>query len=158
MKQQVGFIKTMNSVSIEMNIICDNESTESMEITETILENSHADLSIEFTYHNLTPPCPPIDEEIIIAGEFNYVNSTSTRIMLQNAYQAITSTETWEFVKKDIQSFMLSTSPEILRITEKMEKLGYSGHSGCSFGWTMRQMQYIAKNGEEEYKKLAVEY
>jgi hypothetical protein len=34
-----------------------------------------------------------------------------------------------------------------------MVELGYDGHSGCSFGYTMRIMQYIAKYGEEKYKK-----
>ena len=32
-----------------------------------------------------------------------------------------------------------------------MEELGYNGHSGYSFGWTMRQMQYIAEHGESNY-------
>jgi hypothetical protein len=47
---------------------------------------------------------------------------------------------------------MFSDDQEIWRITAKMEELGYNGHSGCSFGWTMRQMQYIAKYGEEKYR------
>jgi hypothetical protein len=34
-----------------------------------------------------------------------------------------------------------------------MEQLGYYGHSGSSFGLTMRTMQYIARNGEEKFKK-----
>jgi len=24
--------------------------------------------------------------------------------------------------------------------------LKYTGHSGCSFGWTMRQVEFLAKN------------
>jgi hypothetical protein len=75
--------------------------------------------------------------------------------MLQNAYQAVNQTETWNFVKKDIESFSLSSAPEIWRITNKMEQLGYNGHSGCSFGWTMRQMQIIAREGEGKYKEMA---
>ena len=39
-------------------------------------------------------------------------------------------------------------------IHNKMIELGYDGHSGGSFGWTMRQMQYIANHGEEKYKNL----
>jgi len=46
---------------------------------------------------------------------------------------------------------MLSTNPEICMIYKKMEELGYIGHSAFTFGWTMRQMQYIAKYGEIVY-------
>jgi hypothetical protein len=33
-----------------------------------------------------------------------------------------------------------------------MEELGYGGHSGASFGCTMRNMQYLAEHGEEKFK------
>ena len=95
----------------------------------------------------LLPPEPPIEEDMIVPGEFKYIKSSHSRDMLQNAYKAITQTETWDFVKKDIDSFMCSTNPE-------MGELGYDAHSGFSFGWTMRQMQFIAKNGEKEFKKI----
>jgi hypothetical protein len=39
-----------------------------------------------------------------------------------------------------------------------MEELGYDGHSGASFGWTMRTMQYIANHGEKKYKEIVNEY
>jgi hypothetical protein len=35
-----------------------------------------------------------------------------------------------------------------------MEDLGYDGHSGSSFGLTMRHMQFIALHGLEEHKKI----
>jgi hypothetical protein len=109
-------------------------------------------ISIE-TNTILPPQVPTIEEETFISGSFDYIESFSTREILKNAYQAITLTETWGFVRKDIESFMMSNSPEIKIITKKMFELGYYGHSGFSFGWTMRQMQFIAKNGEQEYKK-----
>lgn len=102
----------------------------------------------------LLPPEPPIEEDMLVPGEFKYIKSSHSRDMLQNAYKAITQTETWDFVKKDIDSFMCSTNPEIWIITKKMVDLGYDAHSGFSFGWTMRQMQFIAKNGEKEFKKI----
>ena len=102
----------------------------------------------------LLPPEPPIEEDRFVPGEFKYIKSSHSRDMLQNAYKAITQTETWDFVKKDIDSFMCSSSPEIWIITKKMGELGYDAHSGFSFGWTMRQMQFIAKNGEQEFKKF----
>ena len=48
---------------------------------------------------------------------------------------------------------MLSRDERILIITKKMEELGYKGHSGFSFGWTMRNMQYLAQNGVEKFKE-----
>ena len=142
----------MTTLSAEMNITETN-------ITETVLENSVADLAIEFDsqtdYTSLLMPPPPPPSTSFVPGEFKYVNDKHSRVMLQNAYQAVNQTETWNFVKKDIESFSLSSAPEIWRITNKMEQLGYNGHSGFSFGWTMRQMQFIAKNGEGKYKEMA---
>ena len=91
--------------------------------------------------------------EFLGNGQFEYVQDTHSREMLVNAWQAITSTELWDFVKQDTDTFMFSSDPRINIIGNKMVELGYGGHSGSSFGWTMRNMQFIAKHGEEEYKK-----
>ena len=84
---------------------------------------------------------------------FYYVDDNS-RIMFENAYQAISSTEMWDYMKKDMESFIFSSDKEIKIISKKMEDLGYDGHSGSSFGITMRNMQFIALNGLEEHKKI----
>jgi hypothetical protein len=109
---------------------------------------------------NILPPSPPtckeelqVEKENFIPGEFLYVKSSSTRKMLQTAWQAITLTENWDFVKQDIESFTFSDDKRTSDIYYKIEQLGYSGHSGISFGHTMREMQSLAKYGEEEYSK-----
>jgi hypothetical protein len=142
-------------------------NTTEMNITETVLENSVADLAIEIysqsDYTSLPepttsmPPTPPsIEEEAsFVPGEFKYIKDRNSRVMLQNAYQAINQTETWNFVKRPIESFSFSSAPEIRRISDKMVELGYTGHSGFSFGWTMREMQAIAIEGEKKYKVVA---
>jgi nanoRNase/pAp phosphatase (c-di-AMP/oligoRNAs hydrolase) len=86
-------------------------------------------------------------------GQFEYVQDVWMREMLVNAWQAITITETWDFVREDTDSFMFSRDPRIEIITNKMVELGYGGHSGASFGCTMRNMQFIAKYGEEKFKQ-----
>ena len=91
--------------------------------------------------------------EFLGNGQFEYVQDTHSREMLVNAWQAITSTELWDFVKQDTDTFMFSSDPRINIIGNKMVELGYGGHSGSSFGWTMRNMQYLARYGEEEFKK-----
>lgn len=83
-------------------------------------------------------------------GEFLYVKDGSKE-MLINAWNAITQLNLWDYMKLDTYSYMFSCDNEITLISKKMEELGYNGHSGCSFGWTMRQMQYIAQNGEIKY-------
>lgn len=88
-------------------------------------------------------------------GKFEYC-SRHEQTMLQNAFQAINLTENWDFVEKPIESFQWSDDPRIWVITKKMSELGYNDHSGFSFGWTMRQMQYLAQNGVEEHKKLFI--
>jgi hypothetical protein len=82
------------------------------------------------------------------------VTDISEREMLINAWQAITMTENWNFVKQPIESFSWSNDPRINIISNKMVELGYNGHSGSSFGYTMRAMQYIAQNGEDKYKEM----
>ena len=93
-------------------------------------------------------------EDKISDGKFEYISDTLEREMLVNAWQAISSTNNWDFVAQSIGSFMWSTDPRINQISIQMERLGYTGHSGCSFGCTMRNMQYLAQHGESKFKEL----
>ena len=101
----------------------------------------------------LLPPPPP---EIFVKGTFDYIKpkDASYKEILINAYQAIMQTETWDLVRQPCESFMFSKDPRIAIICEKMAELGYDGHSGSSFGCIMRDMQYIAVNGEEKFRDV----
>ena len=83
---------------------------------------------------------------------FAFIHSSYEQEMLQNAYDAITLSEKWEFMKQKQRSFQLCNAPEISEIQEKMIELGYDNHSGASFGYVMNIMHYIAVNGLEHYK------
>ena len=98
-------------------------------------------------------PSVPTPTDILVPGQFEYINNKHEREMYVNAWQAITVTENWDFVKADIESFMWSENPKIDIIGSKMSELGYHGHSGSSFGFIMRKMQYIARNGEKKFKE-----
>lgn len=88
----------------------------------------------------------------ITDAEFNTITDEHNRFMLKNAHQAITLTEQWGFMRTfSDPSFMFSDSSAVSRIMGKMSQLGYDGHSGCSFGWTMRQMEFLAKNGKQAF-------
>jgi len=89
-------------------------------------------------------------------GKMEYIPKEIDRVMCTNAWKAITFSNNWDFVAEDIDSFAFSRDPRIDEITKKMEEFGYYGHSGMSFGCTMRNMQYLVKHGEEEFKKLFV--
>jgi hypothetical protein len=88
------------------------------------------------------------------SGEFEYVKNTNERRMLQTAFKAITLTENWNLIREPICSFMLSRDNRIYKILTKIEELGYQGHSGSSFGCTMRNMQFIAQHGEEKFREI----
>ena len=90
--------------------------------------------------------------DVIIPGQFKYIVNKSDRLMLVNAWKAITLTETREFVKNNSESFMFSSNPLIAIISQAMLDLGYDLHSGNSFGYTMRTMQFIAIHGEKIFR------
>jgi len=88
------------------------------------------------------------------SSDFLEIKDESSRFMLENAYNAITLSEGWDFLRtfNDNQNgFMFSDNPMTGKIMSKMEELGYSGHSGFSFGWTMRNMEFLAKHGKEVF-------
>lgn len=86
-------------------------------------------------------------------GKFEYITNQINKKMLINAWNAITQLGLWDYMKKDICNYLFCKDKEIILISDKMFELGYRDHSGHSFGWIMRQMQYIAQNGEENYMK-----
>ena len=111
----------------------------------------------ESELESFLPPSPPtqIQEKTIYNGTFEYITTPGDRKMLATAYQAITVTETWEYVKN--MQEMDSSVPETKRIFGKIVAFGYHGHSGCSFSITMRAMQYIAKHGEANFRENFIE-
>jgi hypothetical protein len=145
----------MTSVICEENISLLPPSPPTVLEESNVLQLIHPDLTDQNNIE--THPQPPQHVRCqynFIPGNFEYVTDIYEREMLINAWQAITMTENWNFVKQPIESFSWSNDPRINIISNKMVELGYNGHSGSSFGCVMRAMQYIAKNGEEKYKEM----
>ena len=148
----------------------DYMSSDVMEVSDDSEELSRMERERDNTYeqvfHNKKiensekvyyPPAPPLSEKIVNKigdGKMDYIQDSHNKIMMTNAWEAITQTNNWDFISQEIISFMWSDDPRIDEIMEKMEELGFDGHSGCSFGCTMRNMQFLVKNGEEEFKRL----
>jgi hypothetical protein len=91
-------------------------------------------------------------------GEFEFIKDNSTKEFLKSAHKAITLCELWDWMRiyepPPNSGFMWSKTPELDRLNQQMWKDPVNGyHSGSSYGAIMREMEYIAKNGYENYKK-----
>ncbi len=87
--------------------------------------------------------------------DFSFIKDSISRSMVEDGYKAVSSVDGgWDFLKnftpEENKGFMFSSNPILDSISNKMD----SGHSGSSYGWTMRQLEYIAKNGMDMYKNL----
>jgi hypothetical protein len=90
-------------------------------------------------------------------GEFEFTDDWS-RSYFQSAHKAITRCELWDWLRnfepeKD-KGFMFTRDvPELDRLREELAKDPINGgHSGASYSITMRNMEYIAKNGYNAFK------
>lgn len=84
--------------------------------------------------------------------DFQSIYSAYESTLLKDAYDAITACNLWDWLRaySPQEGFMFSTHPNLERIHKKMKT--YDMHSGASYGWTMRQMESIAKHGWEEHR------
>ncbi len=95
-------------------------------------------------------------------GDFSFLPErlAHEKRMLEDAWSAMESVEgSWEYlarpgVPEEGSGFMFSRDPFITQISNHVDKNGTIGHSGSSYGWTMRQMETIAKNGWDNYVTL----
>ena len=98
-----------------------------------------------------------MNHQIIYAyQDFSFMEDIYARNMIQDALQAVIRVPGgMDEMKKDPGSrgFMFSTASDIRkRIDEELSKTETGGlHSGASYGWTMRQVQSIARLGWDSY-------
>jgi len=82
-------------------------------------------------------------------GDFSFIKNYTAE-MLKDAWDAVEKTNGWEFMKNHgPRSYAFDDPPEKLKEINRAMK--YDCHSGASYGWTMRQMEAIAKNGWANY-------
>jgi hypothetical protein len=97
------------------------------------------------------------------SGDFNFISSDlCDGPYYRNAHWAISQCEMWDWMRTfephPTNGFMFTIHPNLKIIEKKMyEQQIARGHSGASYGITMRQMSYIAKNGYEQFKQLWLE-
>ena len=90
-------------------------------------------------------------------GEYDFVNDEYMRDFLKSAHKAISLCELWNWLRiyepEPNKGFMWSKTPELDRLNQQMWKDPINVyHSGSSYGLVMREMEYIAKNGYNNYK------
>jgi hypothetical protein len=83
---------------------------------------------------------------------FDFISDESTRTMIETAYHAVNHLELWDYLRRHQGSFMFSGNRNVDRIYRKIEELGYTGHSGASFGITLQTIKYIADHGFQAFK------
>jgi hypothetical protein len=90
-------------------------------------------------------------------GDFSFWNSSFDEAMYKNAYDAITAENLWDFLKDNSppedRGFMFWSAPELKCLHKHMDPIG---HSGASYGITMRAMESIAKNGWHTYVAMTI--
>jgi hypothetical protein len=89
--------------------------------------------------------------------DFSFIKDGMTRRNMENGYVAVSQLELWEWFKnytlREGEGFMFNDHPNVTKIGNKMHELPDSpGHSGFSFGFTMRHLHYVAQNGLDQYK------
>lgn len=100
----------------------------------------------------IIPPCPP--------SNFEYLPKHDQR-MVKDAYDVISRNELWRTFREALLArgvdartgFTYSSDPVYNKIMTAIGSTYIGGaHSGCSMGYVMRQMEFIALHGEEEYR------
>lgn len=90
-------------------------------------------------------------------GGFEFADDWS-RPYFKSAHKAISRCELWNWLQKyepeGGRGFMFARNvPELDRLSEEMHKDPVNdGHSGASYGCTMRNMEFIAKHGYQAFK------
>ena len=88
-------------------------------------------------------------------GDFSFMQDEDSRRYVKDAYDAMIMAEQMELMKAEPEAgkgYMFSSDKRYELIHKHMNFLGE--HSRSSYGWTMRQIQFIAQKGWTAYVNL----
>jgi len=90
--------------------------------------------------------------------DLSFMKDDWSESMIRDGMKAIIKTEdslkidVWKFLSEysppEGQGFMFCNNDIVSKIGNYME----TGHSGTSYGWTMRNLEFIAKHGINEFR------
>jgi hypothetical protein len=96
----------------------------------------------------LLPPPPPSN-----GIDWSWIRDTHSRDMIESGYRAIEDSRGWNILRNfQGESIIFSRNNDIINLCNTVNEYFNDGHSGSSMGFTMRALEYIAKNGIEQYK------
>jgi hypothetical protein len=90
-------------------------------------------------------------------GNFNFMSDASSRRYVEDAYNAMLAAEQVDLMREEpdtSKGYMFSSDARYELIHKHMKYL--DEHSGSSYAWTMRQVQYIAQKGWNAYVELVL--
>jgi hypothetical protein len=112
----------------------------------------------------------PLTFDAVRDCDLSYLNDKWSEDMVRDGMRAILRANedpsiktreinVWKYLSQysppDGLGFMFSGGDD--RIVSQVQYHMETGHSGCSMGWTMRQIEFIAKNGLPAHRKLFLE-
>jgi hypothetical protein len=88
----------------------------------------------------------------IIPGDFSFIKNYSTRVILEDIYNAINKNALWDYIKED------TTLHEFNNYNYKqkdaiIKSMNYYYVYINSFKWSLTQMQLLTKKGWDTYVK-----
>jgi len=94
-------------------------------------------------------------------GTFDFIPPEDFVAYYRNAHWAITQTKMWDwlysFTPDEKKGFMFCSHPNLKIIEQKMYEQDIAhGHSGASFGFILREMEYIAKYGYDAFRQVYI--
>lgn len=155
-------------ISIYLFILC-HRVHHRMSATATVIAPESVAVHLE---RNPTPEEEywPLTFVAVRDCDLSYLNDKWSEDMIRDGMRAIlranedTSIKTreinvWKYLSQysppDGRGFMFSAGDD--RIVSQVQSHMETGHSGGSMGWTMRQIEFIAKNGLPAHRKLFLE-
>ena len=86
----------------------------------------------------------------------NDIKDEWSRKMIQDGIKTLNRLEAWyllrNFIPEEKQGFMFNRDESMRNVMSEIEK-DYGGHSGSSMAITCRNLEFIAKNGIQQYIK-----
>jgi hypothetical protein len=86
----------------------------------------------------------------------NDIKDEWSRKMIQDGIKTLNRLEAWyllrNFIPEEKQGFMFNRDESMRKVMSEIEK-DYGGHSGSSIAITCRNLEFIAKNGIQQYIK-----
>jgi hypothetical protein len=91
-----------------------------------------------------------------VRRNYSLIRKSFEAAMLQDMDAAVTKANMWDWLKMyeppADKGFMWDNHPNISIISSKLE---HDGHSGASFAWTLRNIQFVAQNGWDKYCEVS---